>query len=320
MSTYVSPRIHHNADLTTALIAKLKVTGRFPRVTDQVPTVPLDLKKLVRFGYNMSILENEGCLLAAYRYHDGDTLATKLALAQVSFEGEVISNRTLEMGDGSVSVEDPKLFRMNDEVWISWVQSTWPTMPLSAVVKYGRLDGNKVVNVEQVEPLNPKPIEKNHVIFSWLCREICVYESEPEQIVYELLHGKVIAEHRSPAPSWNYGSVRGGTPPILYKGKLLRFFHSGLDNEFDGWHRRYFLGAALMDCEPPFSVVAISSRPIIFGAEQSEIPTSARPAHFKGRVVFPGGAVERNGEFLLSVGINDSACAILRISPDKLNL
>lgn len=323
MSTNIEPRIAHNANLTTALIAKLKVAARFPRVTEQVPALPLDVTKLVKFGYNASIIEHDGCLLMSYRYHDGDTLATKLALAQVSFEGEVISNRTLEMDNGNISVEDPKLFLMDGGIWICWVQSTWPNVPISSVVRYGLLDGNKVVKVHQPSPPQPKAIEKNwcpvvtdHGVLYF------IYESEPKQVVFKVDGDNITETLAGPTPGWCYGVIRGGTPPIPYKGKLLRFFHSGLDNEWDGWRRRYFVGACLMDSQPPFGVVAISSRPILFGSEVDGVLRQDRSKcpQYKGRVVFPGGAVERHGQFLLSVGINDSACAIVRLTPQMLNL
>ena len=323
MSTYVEPRIRHNADLTQALIARLKVTARYPRVTEQVPALPLDVAKLVKWAYNPSIIEHDGCLLMAYRYHDGDTLATKLALAQVSFEGEVISNRTLEMGNGNISVEDPKLFLMDGDIWICWVQSTWPNVPVASVVKYGRLDGNKVVNVHQPTPPQPKAIEKNWCPVVTERGELYfIYEAEPKQIVFRVDNDTITETLTAPAPAWCYGVIRGGTPPVPYKGKLLRFFHSGLDNEFDGWRRRYFVGACLMDPVAPFAPVAVSSRPIVFGSEVDGLLREDRSKcrQYKGRVVFPGGAVERHGEFILAVGINDSACALLRISPESLNL
>lgn len=323
MSTYIEPRIRHNADLTQALISRLKVTARFPRVTDQVPVVPIETGKLVKYGYNASILEHDNCLLMAYRYHDGDTLATKLALSQVSFEGEVISNRTLEMGNGNISVEDPKLFLMDGDIWICWIQSTWPNVPVASVVKYGRLDGNKVVQVHQPTPPSPKTIEKNWCpIVTGDGTLYFIYESEPKQIVFKIDGDNITETLTGPTPGWCYGVIRGGTPPIPYKGKLLRFFHSGLDNEFDAWRRRYFVGACLMDSEPPFAVVSVSSRPILFGSEVDMLLREDRSKcpQYKTRVVFPGGAVERHGEFLLSIGVNDSACAIVKISPDRLNL
>ena len=320
-----APRITHNSDLCTQFIAAHKVSARYPRVTEQVATVPLEKAKLVRFGYNPSILADGEGLLMAYRYHDGDTLATKLALAELDFDGKVLSNRTLEVPTNgeALSMEDPKLFRWTDEVWIEWVQSTWPNFPVSSVVKYGRLDGNKIVNIHQPTINFPKAIEKNWVPMpagEGLMRFI--YECEPEHTILEVIDGNICHAHHTPGLSWAYGQIRGGTCPIQFEGKLLRFFHSGLDNEFGPQRRRYFLGALLMEPEPPFAVVATSKRPIVYGSELDNLTGAERAKcpQYKRQVVFPGGAVERDGEFWVSVGVNDSACAILRIKPEQLNL
>lgn len=314
-------RVKHNADLAQAFITKLNVSSRYPKVVEQVEALPLEITKLVRFGYNPSIIEDEGCLLMAYRYHDGNTLSTKLAVAQVAFDGKVLSNRTLDLPGSATSAEDPKLFRHAGAIWLCWVESNYPMLPLSAVVKYGRLEGNKLVNVQQPSVRQPKPIEKNWCPISG-DKVRFIYESEPEQKVLDLDGDKVNAEFDSEGPVWPYGPIRGGTPPIMHNGKWLRFFHSGLDNEFDGWRRRYFVGACQMDTVAPFKALAVSSYPILFGSELDHLRAEDRRQciHYKPRVVFPGGAVEHDGNFLLACGINDSSCAILKISPQMLNL
>lgn len=323
MPTETPARIRHNADLCTQFIAAHNVSARYPRVIEQVDYLPIEKGKLVRFGYNPSIIADGDGLLMAYRYHDGDTLATRLALAELDLSGKVLSNRTLEVNGEAISVEDPKLFRFNGQVWIEWVQSTWPNTPVAAAVKYGRLEGNKVVNVHQPTVNFPKPIEKNWVPMpagEGLMRFI--YESEPEQTILEVIDGNVCHALHSPGASWAYGPIRGGTVPLEYDGKLLRFFHSGLDNEFGPQRRRYFLGALLMEANPPFAVVAVGKKPIAYGSELDLLTGDERRKciQHKRQVVFPGGAVAHEGEFLVSVGINDSGCAILRIKPDQLNL
>jgi len=320
------PRVLHNATLANAFIAKMQVSARYPRVSDQVDTLPIQRDKLVRYGYNPSIVRNGDGLLMAYRFHDGDTLATKLALAELDFAGNVLSNRHIDIqSDAPASFEDPKLFLIDDQTWICWVQSTWPNMPPTAVVKYGRLEGNTVVNVQMVNVPNPKPIEKNHVPISSNDRSgryFFIYESEPQQIVYLLHQSKIVETLTSDPPFWPYGPIRGGTPPIQYQGKLLRFFHSGLDSEYDGWKRRYFLGAMLMDATPPFRVQSVANRPVAYGSEIDDVPVSERSkcVSYKPRVVFPGGAVEHDGKLLVSVGINDAACSILSLTHDQLYL
>jgi predicted GH43/DUF377 family glycosyl hydrolase len=75
-----------------------------------------------------------------------------------------------------------------------------------------------------------------------------------------------------------------------------------------------------MRAQPPFEVLATSSRPICYGSETDAIKVRERPTHWKPNVVFPGGAVAVDGGWLVSVGVNDSACEILKITAKDLHL
>jgi len=321
--TFLAPRNLHNADLCNAFIQTQKITCRYPKVTTQLPVLPLERQNLVAYGYNPSIVRKNEGLLMAYRFHPEDASVTRLALAEVTFGGRVQSDRSIDLSSSSDSLshEDPKLFNWQGQTWLVWVESTWPDTPLRSVVKFGMLEGNKVVKAFEIIPPNPKPMEKNLVPIPYDSRLFFIYESEPEQTVLEIAAGAVVNKFCSPAPFWPYGSIRGGSSPIRYQGKLLRFFHSGVDKEWGAnWPRRYFIGACLMEPKPPFAVVAVSSKPVVYGSEICDLKVSERPKHYKPNVVFPGGAVEYKSEFLLAAGLNDSQCAILRIKPAQLNL
>ncbi len=126
--TTESPSLKHNKKLTAEFLAKSKVFSRYPRVSEQLETVPLDTSKLFPFGYNPTINE-KGWLV--YRFHKGGP-TTKLAMAQINLEsGAVFSNRELVIG--TRSEEDPKLFRMRYKDCLSWVDSAWPGHPKSVV-------------------------------------------------------------------------------------------------------------------------------------------------------------------------------------------
>ncbi len=129
----------------------------------------------------------------------------------------------------------------------------------------------------------------------------------------------------SSGPRWPYGQVRGGTQPLEYEGNLLRFFHSRLDNEIrSGEAPLHCVGAYLMKPEPPFEVVAVSKKPILYGSRKLDNSLTkeqrSQCIHRKQNVVFPGGAVKSDGKFLLAVGVNDSACAIVKVEPKDLQL
>lgn len=317
------PRIRHNSALAAWFITQHKVTGRYPRVIDQVPVVELERQKLFKYGYNPSIVARDRGLLMAYRYHDGNTLHSDLALAQLDYNGAVIHNEKVALGAGG---EDAKLFKFNGLVYMSWVESTFPVSPWRSVVRFGLLGekGPKPILTPGLPGNDFSTMQKNWVFFSVGLELYCIYRVSPDHDVYQLKGDQFCNRFRTPGPKWPYGQIRGGTSPVPFEGNLLRFFHSGLDNEFGQYYRRYFMGAYIMRPEFPFEVLAVSSKPIVYGAEADRLKKAdwAACPQYKRQVVFPGGAVEHpSGKgWLVSVGVNDSAIELLKIENTDLHL
>ncbi len=314
------PRLKHNRELAAAYIASAGSPPRWPKVTDQVECIPLDTRKLYPHGYNPTIVEQDGNLLMAYRYHEG-TLASKLAAARFKETGEVISNWRLEANGHSL--EDPKFFGNGlHQQWLSWVEAYWPVKAVGSV-RYGFLRDNAIH--EAARPVYGKNdgehMEKNWTFFEHKEQVYFIYQCSPKQVVVRW-SGKLEGEHITDGPRWPYGTIKGGTPPVEYDGHLIRFFHSTLDNEIDLPLRCYYIGACLMNPDPPFDVVRVSRKPVLYGSTVDGLTPDERKAciHWKPKVVFPGGVVERNGHWLLSLGVNDSACVVAKIKPENLNL
>lgn len=311
------PHLAHNRALLKQVMLKTKTHSRYPKVSDQVECLPLETEKLHAFGYNPAI--NAKGLLA-YRFHTSP-LSTRLAVAQLGDNGNVLSNRALSI-DGK-TVDDPKLFTHLGDDYLSWVAADWVdgqyNETIRCVVKYAKFNETKVGEV--IQPKLPgndgTTLQKNYVFWSYEGRLMCLYQCHPFHRIHDLSEEGVV--HDSDAPTWPYGEIRGGTPPLPYDGKLLRFFHSRLNNETFGPKFRYYLGAYLMEPEPPFKVVRVSRRPIIYGSEISGIPHSKRPGHYKANVVFVSGAIQDTDGWKLSVGENDSACLLCKVRPEQLN-
>lgn len=307
-----APRIEHNQKLADDLISRLRVSGRYPMVVDQQPVFPIEPGHLIRFGYNPAILEEGGTLLMAYRYHDGDTFATRLALAQLDLAGKVLSNRSID--SAGKSMEDPRLFMYRGAPHLCWVESSWPNMPITAVVKYGRLEDGKLVSQFEPKHRSAKPIEKNWVPIVRGDSLFFIYDSYPSQEVIRVEENEVKEYMACKGWRWPYGSPRGGAV-VEFSGLPMRFFHSSYEGELGQPIRRYFVGAALIRDNPPFEAISVTPDCLLFGSERDRIPVAdwQKCLHRKPRVVFPGGAVARERDILLSVGVNDSACEILAI-------
>jgi predicted GH43/DUF377 family glycosyl hydrolase len=309
----------HNKALCEQVIAANAVTSRYPKVCDQVETLPLEREKLFPFGYNASMIEHGGWTLLAYRYHPGADASTKIALAQIGPAGEVITNRALSLD--SKSAEDPKFFTHSGELYMSFVVSDWPAM-VKSVVRYVYIFNGEIKDIvtPKIGKNDGTSTEKNWVFWDRRTVIMCLYASDPCLKTFQLEKAEVVDCYASDPPKWPYGPIRGGCI-VPWDGKLLRFFHSPSDQEWFGPNkRRYFVGCCLMETEPPFAAIAISKRPILYGSEIDRVKVSQRPFHHKCNVVFPGSAIVRDGVILLPVGVNDSSIEICKLTERELNL
>ncbi len=296
----------------------------FPAVSRQIKAMRVNPMALHPFGYNPSIIRHNGRLLMAYRYHPGNNLSTRLAMAEFDGRWNVVKNMEIETPGAGQSTEDPRLFTFQGQLWMSWVDADFPSPAPTAVVKIGRVEQISATwNIADARQLdygtnNGSSIEKNWLFWEHDGELVCLWKVVLDK---QLVHydGR---QWPSPAPHWPYGEIRGGTSPLPYQGKLLRFFHSSLDFELPPTQRRYFMGAALMEAEPPFATVAVSKSPIVIGSELDDLSETERSKclAYKQKVVFPAGAIIHEDGWVVSVGINDSECALLMVKEKDLRL
>jgi hypothetical protein len=305
---------------------KNQIGDLFPAVSKQLKATTVNRRALFTFGYNPSIIHWKGKYLLTYRYHPENRFSTRLAIAELDADFNVTHNEEIQGLEG-VSVEDSKLFIHRGRLCMSWINAVWPAEKPTCSVRYGVLEKrDKWMVTDKFWPKYGKNdgsgTEKNWVFFGHE-KLYCIYKSDPEQVVVHFDNGEAVDEFHSDAPRWNYGPIKGGTTPIPYQGRLLRLFHSTLDNEPVPYRRRYYIGALLMDSTPPFAVHKVSSEPIMYGSEHDDLTDTERSAcgHYKPKVVFPSGAVDKDDDtFLLAFGINDSSCGLATITEKDLKL
>lgn len=316
-------RVTYNENLARAFYAQRGIQSTVSPVFKQHQSIILNRHALFPFGYNPSIIRWQGRILMAYRWHPRNTPSTELAIAELDERFNVKTNDRIQFVPAALSTEDPRLFIFRDELYISYVETEWPKR-LSGVVKYGLLvEGSPwhVVDIKQ-PPFGhndggAKP-EKNWVFFQHGQDLLCLYESHPNQTVLRLENPlSLVSTH----PQWPYGTIKGGCI-MPWNLNYLRFFHSTLDNEPPPTRRRYYLGACLWDANDCFKTVKISSQPIAIGSEICDLTGAQRNqcSHYKPQVIFPGGVIEMDGQFIVSVGTNDSGCCLLKLKPSDLNL
>jgi len=185
---------------------------------------------------------------------------------------------------------------------------------------YGRLkrvEGGWIIE-KHFQPQMPDNdftgMQKNLCCWEW---EGQIYGAWDYKTVVLLDRGdKCRMEYLENPPTWPYGEIRGGTSPLPFYGKWLRFFHSRVWDRANKKPWRYHIGALVMEPHPPFNVLHVSRKPILSGDESGD----PMIWHYKPDVCIPYGAIEQNDGWLLSLGINDAHCAVLKLKEGDLNL
>jgi len=313
----------HNGNLTTAFLQKRGVKSLFPAIHTLFPSAVVNRKALNPGAYNPSILTKDGKTLMSYRYHPSKAPNTKLAIAELDGSFNVVRKRDVEAQGGSI--EDGRLFLMGGEPWISYTVSQGPAGAWKCCVRYGRLveAGDKwAIEGQHLVAHGDNSgtgMEKNWVFFEDAGRLNCFYKADQ---ILSIRGNEVANVAETKTQKWAWGTIRGGTVPFKHKGALIRFFHSRLDNEPRPTYWRYFVGAMLLEPEWPYAVLEVSKSPILRGSEIDSVPEDERREifHHKPNVVFPCGAIEHGSGWLLSVGVNDCECVLVKLEEKDLKL
>jgi len=290
-------------------------------IIDKVePIKPVIYDTVHAYGYNPSIIEFEGRLLTSYRYHPNRLFwRTQLAIR----DGEQIFPIKAPKGFEEHSLEDGRLFIHKDKLHISYVVACAPNNVFQCVIQYGELvkdeHGWSIQNNFQPDygRNDFSGTEKNWNPFSYEGKLHFTYQAAPEHLVLEVERDIITNEYRTVTPTCPFGQPRGGTQPITYgDGRWLRLFHVQENKHNDRTRFKYHVGALVMESKPPFQIKKISQKPVYSGNEQY-FPNWK---FFKWNVAIPYGAVKQDDGYMVSIGVNDSACAGLFVTDKDLNL
>lgn len=141
-----------------------------------------------------------------------------------------------------------------------------------------------------------------------------VYQNEPHHVTAFNGNFQPAIKFSTPSNSnslWQYGEIRGGTPPVLVGDEYFSFFHSSTPWPETG-SRRYHMGMYAFEARPPFRKTRMTNLPILSGSQHD------RWSHPKPLVVFPCGAVINKGVWTVSMGVNDLYSAVIDIPHEEL--
>jgi len=294
------------------------------RLVNKVPAIKVETVTTAhKFGYNMGQMGHGNNLLRTYRYHpDPKSWRTELALES---DGRTMAVLPPEKYTKH-SLEDGRLFLYQGKPHLSMTISRSRVSGQACdpcVTGFGRLDKTELgwVLANWIEPKYAKNdwtwTEKNWVFFENDGKLYFTHQTSPNHVVCEMGAGATVTKsYKSICPPCAFGEPRGGTQMFPYEGGLLRFVHTQQVNKKSDLYWTYHLAALVMENKPPFRIIRISKHPIISGNELYTPDCS----HWKPRVTIPYGAIEKNGGWEVSCGLNDCASGTVSLTADQLNL
>jgi predicted GH43/DUF377 family glycosyl hydrolase len=167
----------------------------------------------------------------------------------------------------------------------------------------------------------PQRWEKNWPPFDYQGNLLFAYDIQPHRILLPNFEQNRCDTIASTCIDfiWNWGSLRGGTPPLLEGDEYLGFFHSCKNmatKQSKGQNiTHYFFGAYTFSKEPPFNITKISPEPISSRHfYRGHTHNTWKPL----RVIFPCGHISDKNYIWLSHGKQDHECWITKIDKKKL--
>ena len=300
--------------------------------------IPGHLLKPSPRHWNCGLFKYRGSLWMAYRYHlDTPDSRCGIAICEINPKTLLPKNKGQYLdlgpkGNSDLHHEDPRLFTFKGEPYISYTEMSEyrPGVDYSCIMKYARLSLRggvwRVVStyLPRFGNNDGRHKEKNWVFFEQAKKLYCIYSDTGSRMVLQIDGEKVVETYQSEEPYWDWGDVRGGTPPIdLGDGTMLTIFHSSAPIEEDEprHYVRYYGAAYTFESKPPFKVLQISKQPIMCGSEEDGHKVDPRYTEgWKPFVVFPCGMVKDKDTLLVSLGVNDWQCAIAKIPLSSLEL
>lgn len=293
------------------------------------------------FLFNGSIFRHDDQLYIAYRANntliDARIYINKLNPATYQPEGEPILVDIPNVTASPIAAfEDPRVFTYNGRLYCSFVflrlgysaqaqglvrlDKNFKVVSTS-FIKYGynhnqaifdpvkRMDDRGIIHT-----VNPGNIfEKNWQFFAHGKKAMFVYSFTNHTVVEADLPRELgVKEHKSAkVMKWDYGEIRGGTPPVRVGDHYISFFHSSKQEKPK--EKVYHMGAYTFSAKAPFEPLQITKKPLLSGDKKDK-----NRGLWNNIVVFPCGSVKIKNKWLVSYGHNDYSLKLFEIAHEEL--
>lgn len=258
-----------------------------------LPEIPGEVR------FNASLIESGDGFLLSFRNSWRDS---RLYVAWLTKDLQPTGKwKKLEFPGRWKGHEDGRFFRHNGALWIAFVGFTG----FETSVLYARLN-EQTMEVEQFfwpQYMMRNKHEKSWSMFSHEGQLHAIYSTQPHSVITFTEPGEgedpyVEKAHSTPfAGEWAGGPLRGGASPVLVGEEWWHWIH-GYTMQSDG-RRLYTMGCVVFESKPPFRITRYTPTPI------DTAKADAYPRGERNDSIFPCGAVLRDGQWLISMGVQD---------------
>ncbi len=216
--------------------------------------------------------------------------------------------------------EDPRVMMVNGRTFISccdfiWNRTAWTGA--HQIIEEVDANWSSIRRFDPTYGFNGDNLghntkhEKNWLFFRHDDAWHLIYGAEPHVVAMFDDGFNLVNEWKSDRDlCWDFGEVRGGTPPVFYQGRYWTFFHSS--TKWRPPYRQYHMGAYAFNPKPPFDIDLVTIAPLLSGS-YDDPHSDTKPI-----VVFPCGAIIRDKKWLITFGVNDLKCGFMEIPHNDL--
>jgi predicted GH43/DUF377 family glycosyl hydrolase len=234
-------------------------------------------------AFNPSILRLQGRLLLSFRNiaNPKDSYnSSEIGLVWLDDDFQISSApQILKLSETGIKrAEDGRLIEVDGRLMMIYSDNEDEKITKGGfrvyVAELGEKEGKFYVKsknkLTEYEGKNDNLREKNWTPFSYNEELHLSYSLNPH-LVFKPLNNSSISETVALSdrhiPFWIWGELRGGTQTLKIDDQYVTFFHTAIKMATEHSDNKemlhYFMGAAIFDTAPPFSMTYISKEPII---------------------------------------------------------
>lgn len=310
-----------------------------PVILNTQTLVPAEWRKFVGeapvYAFNPSLLRGDSCWILAYRLILGDGLR-RIAFCFLDAQLIPVPDSAVPFSDlvhfanekelpqqARHWFADPRLFCLKGRAFISWNSGWHEPLNHQFLQEFDTSTLKPLGAPREMRLKGPRrPIEKNWTL--WEADGLyATYSPSPHKILSFSLDGDgPILFRPLTEQSWyngiyerRYGVLRGGTPPIRDGERFVAICHSMHGDADPGYD--YKAAAYAFSAKPPFAPLQRPHRPLPLADTPPRTQTALNKA--VGQVIYPSGLAQDAAGWLLSYGLHDEYCALVRLSQAELH-